>query len=478
LSQNTEGVHFMNNTVFFYSEIVTPRLRYTISTIVGNLSGLEFIFTQDKTAFLLSDLPKINYSDAQISNKELRISPYPLLFDNSIFPYIIESENDFFINKNNSENKLSINSELNSELNSVINVPFNFDLFARIFYLVSRYEEYNCSPSLLDAYQRFGSTLSVASKLGFLQQPLVNQYVITLSKHLKNLFPNIKTKFPTYKFQPTFDIDMAWLYKNKGILRNSGGFLKDILKGKLNTIKNRAKILRGSLDDPYYTFEAIKNMHQSYGLNPVVFWLLGDLAKYDKSINWRVPEFQALIQSFAQDFRVGIHPSYRSNQSPSILKMEVERLEEILNLKNIGENAQNTEGGQKPIPSRQHFLKLRFPETYRRLLAIGIREDWTMGYADETGFRANIATPFPWFDLEHNEETGLIIHPFQAMDVTLNNYLKLTPEAALERLQSLIETTKSVGGTFTTLWHNDNLAEMNGWKGWRVVYEKLLLAAI
>jgi hypothetical protein len=130
-----------------------------------------------------------------------------------------------------------------------------------------------------------------------------------------------------------------------------------------------------------------------------------------------------------------------------------------------------------PFPSRQHFLKLRFPETYRRLLDVGIREDWSMGYADETGFRASIATPFPWFDLERNEETPLIIHPFQAMDVTLNQYLKLSPEAALERLKSLINRTKSVGGTFTTLWHNDNLAEMDNWKGWRMVYENLLAAA-
>ena len=119
-------------------------------------------------------------------------------------------------------------------------------------------------------------------------------------------------------------------------------------------------------------------------------------------------------------------------------------------------------------------MKLRFPETYRRLLAVGIQADWTMGYADETGFRASIATPFPWFDLEKNAETPLIIHSFQAMDVTLKHYLNLSPEAATERLRTLIRTTRDVGGTFTTLWHNDNLAETEDWKGWKVVYERLL----
>jgi hypothetical protein len=59
----------------------------------------------------------------------------------------------------------------------------------------------------------------------------------------------------------------------------------------------------------------------------------------------------------------------------------------------------------------------------------------------------------------------------------LNQYLKLSPEAALERLNSLIHTTRSVGGTFTTLWHNDNLTELDAWKGWCVVYENVLKAA-
>ncbi len=476
----------MNNTILFFTEKITSRLRYTIATIVGNLSGLNFVFTQDKAYFMSADLPKINYSNTALAENELMIKPHNLLFETTIKPYLIHSENDFFINKINSKNELVINSELNKTINSELNLVFNFDLFARIFYLISRYEEYNCSPQFessraikLDAYQRFPSSKSTASKLNFLQQPLVNQYVIDLSNKLKSQFPPLDIKRQIYRFQPTFDIDMAWLYKNKGFIRNAGGFIKDILKGQLKTIKKRADILRGIADDPYFNFDYIRKLHQEYGLNPVVFWLLGDLAKYDKSIAWMNPEFQALIQSFATDFRVGIHPSFQSNGDICILKKEIGRLEHILNINqtsSLVKITKNTEGVS--FPSRQHFLKLRFPETYHRLLAVGIHEDWTMGYADETGFRASIATSFPWFDLEKNEETSLIIHPFQAMDVTLNNYLHLSPEAATERLRNLIKATKAVGGTFTTLWHNDNLAEMDGWKGWKTVYEKLLIDAI
>jgi hypothetical protein len=452
----------MTTTILFFSHNVTPRLQYTVASIVAPLLGVEIAFTQDKNAFSSSNLPKINYSDARLTINEVFIQTHDLLFENNIKPILIENDADFFTHTNASNA-----------------TDFDFDVFARIFFLVSRYEEYNRDASVFDVHQRFPSTQSVASKLNFLQQPLVNQYVIALSEKLKSYFPTIHFELPTYRFEPTFDIDRAWLYRNLGWDRQLGSFLKDILRGSFKNALKRVKILRGLSHDPYFTFADIQTWHEQHNLPLVVFWLLGDYAKFDKNIKWTNPEFQALIQAFDRDFKVGIHPSYRSNDDISILTEEVNRLKLIKSRQDGEQSRRDFDGGLEPrrrldTPSRQHFLKLTFPETYRRLLSVGILEDWTMGYADETGFRASIATPFPWFDLEKNEQTRLMIHPFQAMDVTLNNYLKLSPEAATERLRTLIYTCREVGGTFTTLWHNDNLAEMDGWRGWKVVYERLL----
>jgi hypothetical protein len=455
----------MNNKILFYCEKMTPRLRYTVQSIVGNLLSAEFIFTHDKEQFSQSDLPKINYSWQQLADKEIIVPPKSLLFDNTIQHFEIDIYWDFFGN-NDSIKKGRRPVETKDKC-------FNLDIFASIFYLVSRYEEYTCQSSKLDAHGRFLASESLAERTGFLQYPLVNVHVNTLAEYLKDAFPTIQLKRPTYAFQPTFDIDMAWLYRNKGFLRTTSGFLKDFLKGKFEGIKERMDVLKGDAGDPIHNFDYIRKIHNDFGKNFRVFWLLGDLGKFDKNIAWTKPDFQALIRSFAHDFTVGIHPSYRSNASQLILEKEVGRLKEILT--KSAKNAFYTEGSL--FPSRQHFLKLSFPETYRRLINVGIFEDWTMGYADETGFRASIATPFPWFDLEKNEETALIIHPFQAMDVTLNQYLKLTPEEATERLRVLIRNTKEVGGTFTTLWHNDNLTDIGVWKGWKKIYEHLLKEA-
>ena len=55
---------------------------------------------------------------------------------------------------------------------------------------------------------------------------------------------------------------------------------------------------------------------------------------------------------------------------------------------------------------------LRFPQTYRRLLKLSVREDYTLGYAGQTGFRAGICTPFYFYDLELEETTNLLLVPF------------------------------------------------------------------
>ncbi|NJN34523.1 MAG: hypothetical protein HC817_09980 [Saprospiraceae bacterium] len=90
-------------------------------------------------------------------------------------------------------------------------------------------------------------------------------------------------------------------------------------------------------------------------------------------------------------------------------------------------------------------MKLNLPETYRTLLENGIEADFSMGYADDIGFRAGIATSFFWFDLGRNEPTALKIFPFAVMDVTLKEYLKLSPDEAIETVRSIIAATKKRG---------------------------------
>jgi hypothetical protein len=64
------------------------------------------------------------------------------------------------------------------------------------------------------------------------------------------------------------------------------------------------------------------------------------------------------------------------------------------------------------------------------------------------------------------------------MDGTLNQYMKLTPEQATQKIDELINEVKKVGGTFMPLWHNSTLTNEDEWKGWLDVYIKMVEKAV
>ena len=147
----------------------------------------------------------------------------------------------------------------------------------------------------------------------------------------------------------------------------------------------------------------------------------------------------------------------RAEISIDKLSKEISRLEAIVN--------------REVVRSRQHFLRLDLPTSYRRLIDLGILHDYTMGYASQVGFRAGTSLPFYFYDLDMETETSLMIHPFAVMDGTLNEYMELPVDDAQYLVKELLDCVKEVDGTFISLWHNETLSDDKHWKDWRQVYE-------
>ena len=144
--------------------------------------------------------------------------------------------------------------------------------------------------------------------------------------------------------------------------------------------------------------------------------------------------------------------------------MEVDRLSDVLK--------------REIHHSRQHFLKLELPITYRNLINFDIRHDYTMGFAAESGFRAGICSPFLFYDLDLDVQTNLMVHPFTVMDGTLKDYLKLPNDKVLQYVEPLINEVKAVGGTFVSLWHNETHGGHGRWVGWPELYRMLIEMAV
>ncbi len=340
--------------------------------------------------------------------------------------------------------------------------PLPFDPFAATFYMVSRYEEY--LPYRKDHYGRFPVIESLAFREGFLDRPVVHLWAASVARVLKEHFPQIVLSKLKFKFIPTYDIDQAWAYLSKGILRTAYALLKNMYRGELPNAYERLQVLARRMPDPYDTYDYQFTLHRQYSLDPVYFILFARYNRYDRNIPMQSARFAKLILNLADNAQVGIHPSFASNEDEMILRFETAALSELLH--------------REVTHSRQHFIKLLLPHTYRNLITLDITHDYSMGFVARPGFRAGICVPFPFYDLDLETETSLTVVPFTVMDGTLRDYMNLSPEEAWEVISGLIDEVRAVDGSFVSLWHNDSLSETGRWKGWRKVYEKLVQKAM
>jgi hypothetical protein len=240
-----------------------------------------------------------------------------------------------------------------------------------------------------------------------------------------------------------------------------GALVKSVSKGEISEAKKRVRVWQGKEKDPYDTYEYLESVFKGNEEKVICFFLLGDYKRYDKNISPSNSSLQNLIRKTAEKYKVGIHPSYSSSKKKGKAKLtkEITRFEKIT--------------GEKTEKSRQHFLRLKFPRTYRRLVKNGIKEDYSMGYSSQIGFRAGTCTPFYFYDLKKEAATNLKVYPFQVMDVTLRDYMGLSPVKSIEKIETLMEEVKKAGGVFISLWHNETVNDTGHWKGYRKVFEKI-----
>lgn len=427
--------------MLIFSEYDSPRFAYACSILLSDLDG-NWRITNDRDEIKKCEGPCIVYGHEPLQKNCIFVQSNSLLWNSQVV--------EFDIGRGTWKDLPTIFPTSAGE------IPL--DIFSAIFYLISRYEEY--LPFNDDALGRFPSSQSLASRYGFLRRPVIDLWRGQFQEVLLAKWPQLRFRDRVFRVMATIDVDSAFAYKHKGFVRTIGGVAGDITRLKFGNLLRRINCLSGGCDDPFETYDYIRTYTSSLNVECIFFFLLANFSKYDINVSHRSEALRARIKELSQSNVVGIHPGMASNESVSILEMEKRRLEEIT--------------GAACTVSRQHFLMLRFPETYRRLIAVGILEDYTMGFAHDVGFRAGTSRPFHWFDLESNKVSELLVHPITAMDSTLNSYLGLSPEQALEVTKEMIRDIKNCGGVFCSLFHNETLSETGTWKGWRRVWEETL----
>lgn len=425
--------------LLLYSRIITPRLQYVISFFGQELFDRPIRITSNKQEFLDFLGPKINYSLEEIDEDEVFLSPVSLLFENDIHVqdiacFEINFHKAFF--------------ETHGDL--------HFDIFAATFYLLSRYEEY--LPHQKDEHGRYRHVDSLAFREGFLDQPLVNVWLQEFRNILEFKFPSIKFTGRQFANVITYDVDIAYSYLHKGLLRNIGGSLRSLVKGEWGLVWERWKVLLKLQKDPFDCFEWLDALHLYCRLKPHYFFLVArHTSDFDKNVRTSARDFRDLVEYYGTNYNVGLHPSWRSGEDPSLIKEEKEWLEVVTD--------------KEITASRQHYVRLNLPGTYRHLIELGITKDFSMGYSNANGFRASVSSSFQWYDLNKEQATDLTVYPFCFMDATSFYKSKYTPQQAYQELVRYYDTVKKVNGMMITVWHNHILGNDRRSRAWNTMFE-------
>ena len=410
-------------------------LQYTCDFIFKEQFGIDYKITIDSESFRNHAGAKINYSNSRMEDV------YTIQSQSLLFEHDIKEQTINCVDLNNYKAFFKTSDS-----------DFPFDIFAAIFYLLSRYEEY--LPHEKDMYGRFAHENSIAFKEGFLNKPVINIWLTDFSSSLKKFLPALTFKTKTFNFLPTYDIDIAYSFKHKGFIRNLGGFIK-------SPSLERLAVLAGLKKDPFDSFDFMDKLHTEFNLNPVYFFLVATSGSlYDKNISPYSNAMWQLIKRHAKKYRSGLHPSWRSNNNFSILLKEKKILE--------------TAGKMEVNISRQHYIKMSMPQTYQELIKAGIEADYSMGYGSINGFRASVASTFYWYDLTTEKTTSLQLYPFCYMDANSFYEQNLDAGQALEELQYYLNECKKVNGFFISIFHNNFLGTDKQFTGWKEMYTKFI----
>jgi len=334
------------------------------------------------------------------------------------------------------------------------NGHLNLDVFGSAFFMLSRYEEAVLPDR--DIHDRFPATASIAYQAGFLDRPIIDEYVEILWAAMKRVWPNLERKSRPPRTLVSCDVDNLYLCGGslKGVVRHFAG---DLLKRRspvmaLQNLASSRRVRRGDYSqDPYLkAVDWIMEANEQAG-NRVAFYFISDHSHptLDGDYHLDEPVIRSLIRRIhARGHEIGLHASYNTYRDAAQTGREADILRRVMEAEGV---RQDEMGG------RQHFLRWETPTTARNWEAAGMAYDSTLSYADRPGFRCGTCREYPMYDVVERRPLKLKQRPLIVMEcsVIADRYLGLGyTDQALDLMLTLKRRALRYGGNFTLLWHN------------------------
>jgi peptidoglycan/xylan/chitin deacetylase (PgdA/CDA1 family) len=349
-------------------------------------------------------------------------------------------------------------------LQSENRIDLGLDIFGSAFFMLTRYEEV-VKPDR-DQFDRFPASASLAYQEGFLDRPIVNEYLEVLWACLNAWWPKLSRKQRHFTIYVSHDIDEPFRFAFTGVPRLMQRCAGDLLYRKslsallssIDTWKQVTFLNRTDLD-PCNTFDLIMDISEKHNLKSAFYFITDHTAgAIDGVYSIDHPLIRQLLRKIhARGHEIGLHPSYNTYLNAAQTKKEFEILKRVCAEEGI---YQQTWGG------RQHYLRWHTPTTFQNWDKAGLNYDSTLAYADRIGFRCGTCYDFSVFDLATRVHLSLKELPLTIMDVTIagKSYMSLdiTSEKALLLVTKIKSRCKQFEGNFTLLWHNTTFISSEG----------------
>jgi len=336
---------------------------------------------------------------------------------------------------------------------SASGIHLNLDIFGSVFFVISGYEER--TRRTRDEHDRFPAGASLAAMGGFLERPIVDEYVDLLWDAIRSLWPTAVRRRSSFRLRLTHDVDRPWASLGQRTWVVAHGLAGDLVRRRdpglaLNRALSFLDARRGRVSrDPFNTFDMLMDTSEHHGLQSTFYFMAGDGSNgIDGQYRVSDPEIARLLKRVHdRGHEIGLHSSYESYRSPERIRGEFESLRAACRVAGFD---------QPTWGVRQHYLRFDNPQTWRGQDAAGFDHDSTLGFAEHIGFRMGTCREYPVFDLLARRALKLRERPLLVMDATFW-YMDVGPEEAALRTRAVVDRCRYHGGDAVLLVHNSSL---------------------
>jgi len=336
-------------------------------------------------------------------------------------------------------------------------VVIHYDILGLTYWMLNRIEEIGRTD--LDNHQRFPAINSHAYQHGYLERPVVDEWLHILGQVILRVWPELELKQHQFSMRVSHDVDAPSMFgfaKPKQFLRNMAVSLikhKDLS----STIAapwiwlNSSQRLHPA--DPYNTFDWIMDVSEACNLTSAFYFICGRTSNMDADYELEHSAIRDLIRRIHErGHEIGLHPSYGTYQRPELIQQEADRLRTVMQEEGVQ---------QEVVGGRMHYLRWEHPTTLQSWNDAGMNYETTLSYADFPGFRCGTCFEYPAYNPVTQQLLAVRIRPLIAMECTIiaDRYMGFGYGIEAEKkFIELKDKCKEVHGCFTLLWHNSHFA--------------------